>query len=334
MKQPGHKVIITGGAGFMGGHLVDACIARGYSVTVVDNLSVGRRANFSHHEKSPLFRFLQASVEETEKLKACFKGADWVFHFAARTDPLASLENPLAFHRSNVEGTLSVLEVARQAGVKRFIYAASSSCYGNSKSKAFTEKSKLNPLHPCALTKQMGEAYVLQWCRTYGVPAVSLRYFNVYGPRVGANGADIRAFAVFLSQQLHGKPLTVMGDGEQTRDFIYISDAITATLMAAESAVVGEVFNVASGRAHSINQLVQLMGAKEVVHLPARPGNPQHSLGDIRKIQKSLGWEPEVSLAEGVQRVLKRIEDWRDAPVWTSESVERATAQWSEDWFQ
>jgi len=226
-----------------------------------------------------------------------------------------------------VQGTLNVLECARAAGVRRFIYAASSSSYGIPDVYPTPETAPIDPRYPYALTKRMGEELVLHWARTYQVPAVSLRLFNVYGPRSRAAGAYGAVFGVFLAQKLHGKPFTVVGDGRQTRDFTYVTDVAGAFVRAAESGVAGEAMNVGSGGHYSVNRLVELLGG-EVVHVDKRPGEPDCTFADVAKIERLLGWRAAVSFEQGVALMLRHLDDWRDAPLWEPDSIKRATASW------
>lgn len=323
------KVLITGGSGFVGSHLTDACIARGYEVTVIDNFSVGQRKNLEAHSKNPRLTLVESDTADFKKIQSHFKNVDWVFHLAARADIVPSIQMPVLYHQANVDGTIAVLEAARHAGCKRFIYTASSSCYGLATQFPTPETAPIRPEYPYALTKYLGEQYVLHWAQVYKLPAVSLRFFNVYGPRARTSGTYGAVFGVFLSQRAHGKPLTVVGDGTQTRDFTYVLDAVSALLAAAESQFVGEVFNVGSGGTYSVNSLVKLIGGA-TVQIPKRPGEPDCTFADISKIKRDLGWEPRVKFEDGVKQLLSQIELWQDAPVWTPETIEKAT----EDWFK
>ena len=321
------RCTVTGGLGFIGSHLVDRLIADGCDVTAVDDLATGRLENVAHHRDQPRLRVLRGDVSDPAVAAAACAGADRVFHLAALADIVPSIQRPLDYHRANVDGTAQMVEAARKAGVGRFVYAASSSCYGLPDVYPTPETAPARPEYPYALTKYMGEQYVLFWARVYGLPAVSLRFFNVYGPRSRTSGAYGAVFGVFLAQKLAGRPLTVVGDGAQTRDFTFVTDVVDALVRAADAAVTGEVFNVGSGGTHSINRLVELLGG-EVTHLPRRPGEPACTHADITKIQAALGWSPRVSFEEGVAVMLAHLDDWRAAPVWTPESIAEATRDW------
>lgn len=321
------KALVTGGAGFIGSHLSQRLLARGLDVVGLDNLTCGRVENFSEFEKDSSFTFVHADIRDRKALLSAMKGVDWVFHLAGLADIVPSIENPSLYFDMNVQGTLQVLECAREVGVERFLYAASSSSYGIPDHYPTGEKAPINPQYPYALTKYQGEELVLHWASTYRLPALSLRLFNVYGPRSRTTGAYGAVFGVFLAQKLNGQPYTVVGDGTQTRDFTYVTDVADAFILAAESNLSGEAFNVGSGDHYSVNQLVALLGG-DVVNIPKRPGEPDCTFADVSKIERMLGWKAKVSLEEGVQQMLDRLEDWRDAPVWNPESIQQATSTW------
>ena len=321
------NTVVTGGAGFIGSHLVDRLLADGHSVRVLDNFSTGRPDNLAHLAGNPRLSLERVDVTSEPALESRMAGIDWVFHLAALADIVPSIEHPLAYHRANVDGTVAVLDAARRAQVKRFVYAASSSCYGIPEVCPTPETAASRPQYPYALSKLLGEQCVLHWSQVYRLPAVSLRLFNVYGPRSRTSGTYGAVFGVFLAQKLTGRPYTVVGDGSQSRDFTFVADVADAFVTAAQSAVMGEVFNVGTGAPVSVTRLVELLKG-EVVHVPKRPGEPDRTHADIAKIQRELGWRPKVSIEEGVRIMLDNIEYWRQAPVWTPESIEVATRDW------
>ena len=321
------KTLVTGGCGFIGSHLAEQLLSQGHEVLILDNLSCGRLANISSFEKHPKLRLVTAEIVNREQIVSAFTGIDWVFHLAGIADIVPSIEQPDAYFENNVVGTLNVLQCARDAGVKRLVYAASSSSYGIPVQYPTPETSPIQPQYPYALTKYMGEELVLHWAQVYKLPAVSLRLFNVYGPRSRTTGAYGAVFGVFLAQKLNGKPYTVVGDGEQTRDFTYVTDVANAFVHAAQSQASGEVINVGSGSHYSVNYLVSLLGG-EKVHIPKRPGEPDCTFADTTKIKNLLNWTPQVSFEQGVQHMLDVIENWRDAPVWDPTSIDRATTTW------
>ncbi len=318
---------MTGGAGFIGSHLAEGLLAGGHEVSVVDNFACGSEANLEGMKDNPSFKVHKADITDPDAMRPLFDGVDWVFHLAALADIVPSIRDPLSYHRANVDGTVSVLEAARAGGVKRFVYAASSSCYGIPDEYPTPEDAPIRAMYPYALTKYVGEEYVRHWHRTYGMATMSLRLFNVYGPRSRTAGTYGAVFGVFLAQKLAGKPFTVVGDGEQTRDFTFVTDVARAFIMAAESEVAGEVMNVGSNHTYSVNRLVELLGGP-LTHIPKRPGEPDCTFGRTAKISQLLGWQPTVPFEDGVRRMLDNIEYWRQAPVWEAEGIEEATADW------
>ncbi len=319
--------LVTGGAGFIGSHLVDRLLAGGHQVRVLDNFATGRPENLAHLRQATGLSLAQVDVADAAAIQDLFVGVDWVFHLAALADIVPSIQRPLDYHRANVDGTVNVLEAARLAGVKRFVYAASSSCYGIPDIYPTPETAPVRPQYPYALSKYLGEEMVRHWAQVYHLPAVSLRFFNVYGPRARTSGTYGAVFGVFLAQKLNSLPYTVVGDGTQTRDFTFVTDVAAACAAAAASDVVGEVLNVGSGHTYSVNRLVELLGGP-VTYIPKRPGEPDCTFADIGKIRRVLGWEPKVSFEEGVATMLQHIDSWRTAPAWTPETIAVATREW------
>jgi UDP-glucose 4-epimerase len=271
---------------------------------------------------------IQADIGDAEQTAGICKGVDRVFHLAALADIVPSIEAPEAYFHANVDGTFNMLQEARRNNVQRLVYAASSSSYGIPDAYPTPETAETRPQYPYALTKLMGEELVLHWSQLYGLNAISLRMFNVYGPRARTGGTYGAVFGVFLAQLISGKPLTIVGDGTQTRDFTFVSDVVDAFVTAANSDKSGLAMNVGSHNTYSVNRLVELLGAKETVHLPKRPGEPDCTWADVSKIEKELGWSAKVSFEEGVQTMLDNIDYWRDAPVWTADTIEVATRGW------
>ncbi|MDD4955591.1 MAG: SDR family oxidoreductase, partial [Candidatus Omnitrophica bacterium] len=311
------KAIVTGGAGFIGSHMVDRLISEGYNVTVLDNFSNGRRKNLAHHKDNKNLTIIETDISDFNAIKDYFKNIDIVFHLAALADIVPSIVNPLNYYKSNVTGTASVCEASRLSGVKKIIYAASSSCYGIPDSFPTPESAEIRPQYPYALTKYLGEQIVLHWGQVYKLPVVSLRLFNVYGPRSRTSGTYGAVFGVFLAQKLNNKPFTVVGDGKQTRDFTFVTDVANAFYLAAKSDLKNEIMNVGSGNTYSVNKLVELLGG-EIIYIPKRPGEPECTFADTAKIKKLLKWMPQVSFESGVKTMLDNINNWSDAPVWDS----------------
>lgn len=319
------KTIVTGGAGFIGSHLVDALLNEGHEVIVIDNCSTGRIENLNHIFQQ--IKFIRSDISIKGDWELEFEGVDWVFHLAALADIVPSIERPEEYFKSNVIGTFNVLEASRKQNVKKLIYSASSSCYGIPDNYPTSESAEIKPQYPYALTKRLGEELVLHWSQIYGISSISLRFFNVYGPRSRTSGTYGAVFGVFLAQKLSNKPFTVVGDGNQTRDFTYVSDIVSAILIAVKSKTKGEIYNVGSGGTVSVNKLVELLEGYPVF-IPKRPGEPDCTFADISKIKKDLGWRPRVSIEQGIKFVLENIDYWREAPVWTPESIKEATQSW------
>jgi len=323
----GRLVLVTGGAGFIGSHLVDHLVDAGAHVRVIDDLRNGRTENLRNAERTARVELIRKDVSRLAADDAAFSGVSWVFHLAAMADIVPSIEEPTAYLEANVNGTVAALEASRHHGIERFVYVASSSCYGIPDVYPTPETAEIRPMYPYALTKYLGEQCVMHWGKTYGLGVVSLRLFNVFGPRHRTSGAYGAVFGVFIGQKLAGHPFTVVGDGEQTRDFTFVSDVVDALITAGSSGITGEIMNVGSGGTYSVNRLVALLGG-DTVHVPKRPGEPESTFADTTKIRRLLGWSPRVSFDDGVRIMLDNIEDWRDAPVWTPEKIEESTAGW------
>src|SRR6267378_2833164 len=299
--------LVTGGAGFIGSHLTDRLLALGRTVRVVDNMASGNPRNLEQHKANPRLEVRVADVADPEVMAGAMTGVERVFHLAALADIVPSIQNPEGYFRS---------------------YVASSSCYGIPDSYPTPESAEIRPQYPYALTKWLGECQVMHWAQVYGLPAISLRFFNIYGPRARTSGTYGAVFGVFLAQLLAGKPLTIVGDGEQTRDFTYVSDAVDALICAAESRKVGLCLNVGSDNPVSVNYLAKLLKAPATVHIPKRPGEPDCTFADTGRIKGELDWKSRVPIEEGVQNMLKAIDYWREAPVWTPETIAEATKDW------
>lgn len=322
--------IVTGGAGFIGSHMVDLLVERGFRVHIIDNMIGGREQNIAHHADNPRISFVRADIRDIEPDDAAFADARFVFHFAGIGDIVPSIERPTEYMSANVQGTVRILECARAAnsgrGVEKFVYAASSSCYGLAATPT-REDHPIDTKYPYALSKYQGEQAALHWHKVYKLPVNSIRIFNAYGTRSRTSGAYGAVFGVFLRQKLGRKPFTVVGDGTQTRDFLYVTDVANAFWAAADTSVCGEIFNLGAGRPRSVNELVALLGG-EVTYIPKRPGEPDCTHADISKISSVLGWAPAVSFEEGVGRILENIEYWREAPLWEPQSIATATETW------
>ena len=320
------KAVVTGGAGFIGSHMVDLLIKKGFVVKVIDNFSGGHEKNIAHNFKNKNFEFEKIDICNLPSNHSFFSSCDYVFHFAGIGDIIPSINDPIPYIKTNVIGTSKVLEASRKAKIKKFLYAASSSCYGIAETPT-KETHKIKPLYPYALSKYLGENLCFHWHQLYNLPVNSIRIFNAYGPRVRTTGAYGAVFGVFLKQKLEKKPFTITGNGNQKRDFIYVSDVVSAFLKAAETKVEGEVFNLGNDRPQSINYLIDILEG-EKVFVPKRPGEPDITHANIDKIKKLLNWEPKISFQEGVKKMMTNIENWKDAPLWTVDKIEIATKDW------
>ncbi len=293
------KVLVVGGAGFIGSHLTDALVAEGYETHVLDNLSGGKKENVN---SGAIFHL--ADIRNLEEIKPLFDKVDWVFHLAALPRVQYSIEYPVETNEVNVGGLLNVLFAAKEAGVKRVVYSASSSAYGDQPTMPLVETMSANPKSPYGLQKYIGELYCRVFSTVYNLPTVSLRYFNVYGPRYNAEGAYALVIGKFIEQKRRGEPMTITGDGEQTRDFTNVRDIVRANLLAAKSELVGkgEVMNTGGGNSVSINKIAELIGG-ETIHVPARL-EPRYALADNSLAKKLIGWEPQVKIEDGIAELL------------------------------
>ncbi|MBI4138598.1 NAD-dependent epimerase/dehydratase family protein [Candidatus Uhrbacteria bacterium] len=294
------RYLVTGGAGFIGSNIVDALLAAGHEVRVIDNFSTGKRANLN-----PRAELLEADMTNFDAIHPFFVGVDGVFHTAALARIPFSIEHPIESAQANIMGTLNVLVAARDAKVRRLVYSASSSAYGSQPELPYRPDMCPNPLNPYAMQKYVGELVAEEFFRFYGLETVSLRYFNVYGPRMADEGAYVTVISVFRRQKKAGQPLTIHGDGEQTRDFTHVSDVVRANIMAMESPNVGkgEVLNVGTGSRYSINQIAAMIGGP-TVHEAARFGEARDSLADISLTTERIGWEPKMKFEDGLNDLL------------------------------
>ena len=322
------KIIVTGGAGFIGSNLVDFLVKSGFEVLIIDNFSSGSYGNIKHLEGQ--IEVIECDISIKGDWMACLSSCDYVVHLAALADIVPSIKEPERYFAANVIGTLNLIEGLRDTKIRKMIYAASSSCYGIPKSFPTCESSDMSPLYPYALTKLMGEQLVEHWANFYRLPDITLRFFNVYGPRARTSGTYGAVLGVFLAQKLANKPLTIVGDGRQTRDFTYVSDVIDAIHAAIKSDLTGyKFYNVGSGKTVSVNKLAAIIGGA-AINIPKRPGEPDCTFADINKIKTELGWEPKVSIEQGMTLLQGSDECWETAPVWDKDSIAEAT----QDWFK
>ena len=299
----GSRSVVTGGAGFIGSNLVDHLVRIDHKVIVLDNFVSGKKANLTHHKKKDV-KIIRVDISKSKNLDKYFKKVDYVFHLAGLAEIIPSIKNPKKYFNTNVLGTLKVVEAAKRAGVKKLIYAASSSCYGSPKNLPTSEKEKIDIKHPYGLTKFLGEQLVLKYATNFNMPNISFRFFNVYGPRLNMSGQYSAVFGNFLKQKKNNKPLTIVGDGKQTRDFIHVDDLTNAFIKVAKSRLVNKIYNLGSGKEISINKIANLFGGKKTF-IPKRPREPKRSLANISKIKKDINWKPTITIQEGIKRLLK-----------------------------
>lgn len=325
------KALVTGGCGFIGSHLVDRLIKENFHITVIDNCSTGRLSNLDHIEDKDRLEIIKKDLNDLSlNLDQIISGVEYIYHIAALADIVPSIQSPATYYMANVQATFRLLESCRnKTHLKKIVYAASSSCYGIPDQYPTPEHAEIRTEYPYALTKRMGEELLLHWGKVYKLPVISCRFFNVYGPRSRTSGTYGAVFGVFLAQKLAEKPFTIVGDGNQTRDFTFVTDVVDAVYTASRSEIENEVLNVGSGNHYTVNRLVELIGG-EKTYIPKRPGEPDCTFADISKIKRMLNWSPKVSIEEGVGEMMKHINYWKDAPVWTPESIAVET----QDWFK
>ena len=303
--------LVTGGAGFIGSNLVEELIKRGEKVRVIDNFSTGKKENIE--EFLPEIELVQGDIRNLDTVREAVEGIDFVLHEAALTSVARSIEHPLATTETNIEGTLNVLVVARDAKVKRVIYVSSSSVYGNAPTLPKREEMIPDPLSPYAVSKLSGEYYCQVFYRIYGLESVILRYFNVFGPRQDPVSQYAAVIPKFIKAMLNGEPPTIYGDGEQSRDFTFVENVVETNILACRAEkIAGEVFNIGCGKRTAVNELARIIGKLldqrvKSIYADPRPGDVKHSLADITKAQRLLNYQPKVDIEEGLRRVVQ----WR-----------------------
>ena len=320
------KVLVTGAAGFIGSHMCDLLIKKKYYVYGLDNLSGGYLKNIDHLKYEKNFKFYKYDLLSNLSKKN-FLSVDYVIHFAGIGDIVPSIENPKKYMLNNFNGTLNLLENLNFKKIKKFVYAASSSCYGVAKTPT-KENFDISPLYPYALSKYLGEEICFHWQKVYKAKINSIRIFNAYGLRSRTTGAYGAVMGTFLKQIISKKPLTVVGNGNQKRDFVYVTDVVDAFYRAMKTSKNGEVWNLGYGKPASINYLIECLNYKKQVYLPKRPAEPDVTHANIFKIKKDLNWSPKINLKQGTQILLDNLENWKDAPLWTKKKINKATKNW------
>ena len=323
------KVLITGGAGFIGSHLTDhlLLIKKIRKIVVIDNLEDGSRKNLKHALNSKKVSLIKADIRNYKKIEKFFKNCDVIIHLAGMSDIVPSIEKPLDYLETNFNGTLNILEAMKKYKVNKIIYSASSTCYGIPKKTPTSEKDPIITKYPYAFSKYIGEQLIDHYSKVYKLNYISLRLFNVYGTRSRTNSAYGAALGVFLKQKLEKKPFTIVGNGNQKRDFIYISDVCKAFIKAIFSRQKNQIFNVGYGVPQSVNKMVSLIGGKKIF-IPKRPGEPLTTHANIKKIKSKLKWKPKVTLEKGIENVLKDIDYWKNSILWDKKSIKKATINW------
>ena len=321
-----NKCIVTGGAGFIGSHLVELLLKKNYEVVIIDNFSTGRPANINHLKN---IKLIKADISKKGNWQKFFKNTKFVFHLAALADVVPSILDPISYYNSNVTGTLNVMEACKKYKIKKILYSASSSCYGIPKKYPTNENEKIDTRYPYAFTKYMGEQLLIHWGKIYRIAYISLRLFNVFGTRSRTSGTYGAAMGVFLAQKLKKKPFTIIGDGEQKRDFIYVTDVVDAFFKAAVSRKKNIIYNIGSGKPISVNKLVNNIDSlNKKVFISKRPGEPDITHSNSMKIKRDLNWKPKISFENGVKILLKNISYWDSAPIWTPSSIKKVTKNW------
>ncbi len=323
------NVLITGGAGFIGSHLTDYLIKKSNvsKIIVIDNIKDGSLKNLKNSINSKKFQFFKIDINNFKKIEKKFKSIDIVYHLAALSDVVPSIEEPINYLQSNIMGTVNILEAMRKHNVKKIVYAASSSCYGIPKKIPTLEEDKINTMYPYSLSKNIGEQIIQHWAKTYNLSYISLRLFNVYGTRSRTNSAYGAALGVFIKQKLSDYPFTIIGSGKQKRDFIHVNDVVKAFYAASKKSIKNEIINIGSGNPRSVLEMVKILKGK-MTFIPKRPGEPNITYANIKKAKKLLKWKPKISLEKGLNEVLKSASYWEKSPLWTKSKIKIATKNW------
>ena len=316
------KILVTGGAGFIGSHIVDRCVADGHEVRVLDNLSSSTITNLEEHVRKRTIEFLKGDIRDQKAVKDSIRNIDAVFHEAAQVSIPLSMNDPMYTDDVNVRGTLNLLAAASEEGVERFVYASSSSVYGDPARLPVTEDTPFQPLSPYAASKIAGEAYCLGFWKARGLPTVCLRYFNVFGPRQGSSGYA-SVIPAFIRSLLDGKPMNIFGDGSQTRDFVHVRDVVQANMLAtSKNVAAGVAYNVGSGKPVTVTELARVLGqiaggrSPSPLYLPPRSGDVKHSVADVTRAKEALGFRPGTDLKDDLETLFKS---------WERQAVEERT---------
>jgi UDP-glucose 4-epimerase len=322
-------IVVTGGAGFIGSHTVEKLINYGYIVRVLDNLSGGSLANLKKIKNNKRLIFEKNDIIKINPNSSFFKKVYGIIHFAGSGSIVPSIENPNFYIKNNLNGTTNILEAVVKNNIKNFVYAASSSCYGKARVPT-SENALINCEHPYALSKYLGEQAALNWGKVYRFKTNSLRIFNAYGPRLTTKGAYGTVFAVFMKQILEKKPLTLVGSGNQKRDYIYVNDVAEAFIKALNITTKSRIFNIGSGNPQSVKYMIKLLVGKnyKITKIPDRPAEPKITKSDIALARLELKWNPVTSFEEGISIMLDNIHYWKKSVLWDSNNIKKATKTW------
>tara|TARA_A100001011_G_C14317957_1_gene848888 strand:- start:1284 stop:2276 length:993 start_codon:yes stop_codon:yes gene_type:complete len=323
------KILITGGAGFIGSHTVESLINEKNikKILIIDNFEDGSKKNLKKVLKNKKIQIFKRDINNIKSIQKLFKNINSVIHLAALSDIVPSIESPIEYLNTNIMGTLNVLECMRKHKIKKIIYSASSSCYGNDPKVPTNENSEINTKYPYAFSKFVGEKLIQHYANVYGINYISLRLFNVYGTRSRTNSAYGAALGVFIKQKISNHPYTIIGKGNQKRDFIYVADVVDVIKKSLTTSKKNKVYNIGAGSPKSINFLVKILKGPKIF-IPKRPGEPSVTHANISKVKKELNWKPKTTLENGLQKVLKNKEYWKNAPLWTRSKIRNATKYW------
>ncbi len=323
-----NNVLVTGGAGFIGSHLVEKLVKKKLKVIVFDNLSSGKIKNLKNIINN--IQYYNVDISNFANIEKIFKKHKFncIFHLAGKADIVPSIVNPKEYFKTNVLGTFNIVELAKKYNIKKIIYTASSTCYGIPDKYPTSETNKLSPQYPYALTKKIGEDLVIHYGKVYKMTCVSLRLFNVYGTRSRSGSTYGAVLGVFLSQKINNYPLTIVGNGKQTRDFTYVSDIVDAiyTIYKSKKKLV-DIFNVGSGKTISVMRLAKKISNK-FIFIPKRPGEPDKTFANIKKIKKIYNWKPKVTLDKGMKIILSNLREWDNTKLWRKNEIAKATKDW------
>lgn len=324
------NILVTGGAGFIGSHLVERLLKEKKikKVILIDFFEDGSKKNISHILKNKKLKIVKQNINKINYYDKNFKKIDCVFHLAAIADIVPSINNPKPYCETNIMGTINILEAMRFNKINKIIYTASSSCYGIPDKYPTDEKCKIDTRYPYAFSKYIGEQVISHWSKVYKMNYISLRLFNVFGTRSRTTGSYGAVMGVFLKQKLSNYKLTVVGDGQQKRDFVEVNDVVDALMKSLYlKSKKNYIFNIGSSKPIKILQLVKLIGSK-YINIPKRPGEPDATHANIKKAKKILKWHPRITFKQGMKNLLKNINYWREAPLWTRQKIKQQTKDW------